>query len=66
MDIVIVTNEQYLYHVQNELSECGADTAHIILEPVSRNTAPAIGLAVKYCFDKLGCSERGSAARDPG
>ena len=56
-DIIVVTNEQYFYHVQNELSECGADTAHIILEPVGRNTAPAIGLAVKYCLDKLACSE---------
>lgn len=55
-DILIVTNQRYLYHVQNELAECQAEAAHIILEPVARNTAPAIGLAVSYCESKLGCA----------
>lgn len=54
-DIVIVTNNDYLYHVQNELTECNAEQAHIVLEPMARNTAPAIALAVKYCMDKLEC-----------
>ena len=56
-DIVIVTNNDYLYHVQNELTECNAEQAHIVLEPMARNTAPAIALAVKYCMDKLECNE---------
>ena len=51
-DIVVVTNNDYVYHVQNELSECGAQEAHIVLEPIARNTAPAIALATKYCIDK--------------
>lgn len=55
-DILIVTNQRYLYHVQNELAECQAEAAHIILEPVARNTAPAIGLALAYCESKLGCA----------
>lgn len=55
-DILIVTNQRYLYHVQNELAECQAEAAHIILEPVARNTAPAIGLALSYCESKLGCA----------
>ena len=54
-DILVVTNQRYLYHVQNELAECQAEGAHVILEPVARNTAPAIGLAVQFCEEKLGC-----------
>lgn len=56
-DIVIVTNEKYLYHVQNELQEVKAQAAHVVLEPIGRNTAPAIALAVKYCADKLACAD---------
>lgn len=55
-DILVVTNQRYLYHVENELAECQAEAAHIILEPVARNTAPAIGLALSYCESKLGCA----------
>ncbi len=55
-DIVIITNKDYLYHVQNDLAECDAEEAHIVLEPVAKNTAPAIALAAKYCVDELGCS----------
>ena len=56
-DILIVTNDQYFYHIQNELAECGAEDVQVIFEPVGRNTAPAIALAVKYCKDVLGCTE---------
>lgn len=56
-DIVLVTNESYLYHVQNELELCHASNAHIVLEPVAKNTAPAIALAAKYCESELGCAE---------
>lgn len=56
-DLVIVTNKEYLHHVQAELKTCGIEEAHIILEPVARNTAPAIALAARYCLDKLGVSE---------
>lgn len=54
-DIVLVTNESYYYHVQNELELCHASKAHIVLEPIARNTAPAIALAAKYCDTELGC-----------
>ena len=47
-DIIIVTNKEYIYHVQAELKEVGAEEAHIITEPVGRNTAPAISLAMAY------------------
>ena len=56
-DLVIVTNKEYLHHVQAELKTCGIEEAHIILEPVARNTAPAIALAARYCIDKIGVSE---------
>lgn len=54
-DIIVVTNKDYLHHVKTELVACGADEAHIVLEPVARNTAPAIALAARYCMDKLHC-----------
>lgn len=56
-DIIIVTNREYYHHVKAELAACGASAANILLEPVGRNTAPAIALAVKYCEEKLGSTE---------
>ncbi|MDD4599640.1 MAG: mannose-1-phosphate guanylyltransferase/mannose-6-phosphate isomerase [Negativicutes bacterium] len=56
-DIVIVTNKDYYHHVQAELADCGAEGVHILLEPVGRNTAPAIALAARYCLDELMVSE---------
>lgn len=53
-DIVIVTNKEHLHHVKAELAAAGATEAHILLEPVGRNTAPAIALAARYCLDELG------------
>lgn len=54
-DIIIVTNKNYVDHVRNELVNCNANDAHIVMEPVSRNTAPAIVLAAQYCLDNLSC-----------
>ena len=56
-DMVIVTNQEYIHHVKAELVACGAEEAHILLEPIGRNTAPAIALATRYCIDELGASE---------
>lgn len=56
-DIVIVTNEKYIFHVQAELKSIDAQDVHIIVEPVGRNTAPAIALAQIYCKDKLKCND---------
>ena len=56
-DIVIITNQAYLHHVQAELTFCKAQAAHIVLEPAGRNTAPAIALAARYCIDELKVSE---------
>ena len=56
-DMVIVTNQEYLHYVKAELAACGMEKTHILLEPVGRNTAPAIALAASYCIDKLGAGE---------
>lgn len=54
-DIIIVTNERYIFHVQAELKTINAQEAHIITEPMGKNTAPAIALAQSYCQDVLQC-----------
>lgn len=56
-DIIIVTNERYIFHVQAELKIISAQEAHIITEPMGKNTAPAIALAQSYCQDVLQCDK---------
>lgn len=56
-DIIIVTNEHYIFHVQAELKIINAQEAHIITEPMGKNTAPAIALAQSYCQDVLQCDK---------
>lgn len=52
-DIIVMTNNEYKCYVKSDLKE----VHHILLEPESRNTAPAIALGIKYCLEKLGCGE---------
>jgi len=54
-DIIVMTNNDYKFHVKSDLDSL--PVSHMILEPVSRNTAPAIALGVKYCMEKLGCNK---------
>lgn len=55
-DIFVITNEDYRFHVQADLrSVSPAIEDNVILEPVGRNTAPAIALVMKYCQEKLKC-----------
>lgn len=55
-DIFVITNEEYRFHVQEDLRTVSPDIAdNVILEPVGRNTAPAIALVMKYCAEKLKC-----------
>lgn len=57
-DIYIITNEDYRFHVKEDLKSVSAAIEdNIILEPVGRNTAPAIALAMKYCAEKLKCGK---------
>lgn len=52
-DLVVITNNEYKFYVKSDLGEI----RHIILEPESKNTAPAIALGMKYCLERLGCDE---------
>ncbi|HXX53850.1 MAG TPA: mannose-1-phosphate guanylyltransferase/mannose-6-phosphate isomerase [Thermodesulfovibrionales bacterium] len=59
-DIVIMTNSDYKFHVISDLNSMSGTVydpliSNMILEPVKRNTAPAIALAMRYCIDKLNC-----------
>ena len=55
-DIFVITNEAYLFHVHEDLKAVSpAIENNVILEPVGRNTAPAIALVLKYCLEKLKC-----------
>ena len=56
-DIVIVTNENYIFQVQEDLHEIGAEKINVITEPTGKNTAPAIALAISYCKDCLSCTD---------
>ncbi len=60
-DIIVMTNNDYKFHVQSDLhflnSKLLTQNSNIILEPVSRNTAPAIALGIKYCMERLECKE---------
>lgn len=54
-DMIVVTSGEYVHHVKTDLVAVKAVDAHILLEPVARNTAPAIALAARYCIEQLGC-----------
>lgn len=61
-DIIVMTNNEYKFHVISDLNNISTDkfaspVDNIILEPVGRNTAPAIALGIRYCLEKLGCQE---------
>ena len=52
-----MTNERYIFHVQSEIKSINAQEAHIITEPMGKNTASAIALAQSYCQDVLQCDD---------
>ena len=56
-DILVVTSQEQLHHVKTELAVCGSPKAHIVTEPVPRNTAPAIALAMAYCREELNAGD---------
>ena len=60
-DIVLITNNEYQFHIKNQIKEILPDVniekLNMILEPIGRNTAPAIALATKYMTEKLSISE---------
>ena len=69
-EIIVITNDRYKFHVKSDLfslltgesimsrtdkSDAKVSLPHLILEPVGRNTAPAIAVGVKYCSEMLKC-----------
>jgi len=55
-DIFVITNSDYRFHVQADLRSVSPTIEdNVILEPVGRNTAPAIALVMRYCLEKLKC-----------
>lgn len=54
-DIVVMTNNKYKFFVMSDLKPFSLRTTNILLEPVGRNTAPAIALGIRYCIERLGC-----------
>jgi len=62
-DIIILTNKEYKFHILSELKALnpgkGEDfSPNLVLEPMAKNTAPAIALGIKYCLERLNSSEK--------
>jgi len=51
-DPLVICNEQHRFMAAEQLRVAGYSDAHIILEPVGRNTAPAIALAALQMLGK--------------
>jgi mannose-1-phosphate guanylyltransferase/mannose-6-phosphate isomerase len=50
--IYVITNQHYFYEIKKELLQFMIPEGNIILEPIGKNTAPAIALAARYIFLK--------------
>jgi len=51
---IVVCNQEHRFMVAEQLQELGLEDAKIILEPVGRNTAPALALAALYAKENEG------------
>ncbi len=51
-DPIVVCNEEHRFMVAQQMSDLGVTVDKIILEPVGRNTAPAIAAAAEYIHEK--------------
>lgn len=58
-DLIFSTNKEHQFLIKDQLRELGVDSdgINLVLEPASRNTAPAIALAAKFAEEKLRVSE---------
>ena len=61
---VVVCNEAHRFMVAEQLRQAGVEGARIVLEPVGRNTAPAIALAAHAALAAAGTSQGAGAASD--
>jgi mannose-1-phosphate guanylyltransferase/mannose-6-phosphate isomerase len=64
---LIVTNEEHRFLVTDQLRELPQVQATLLLEPIGRNTAPALTLAAFYASEQGGESKQGlsSVGSDP-
>jgi mannose-1-phosphate guanylyltransferase/mannose-6-phosphate isomerase len=60
---VVVCNEAHRFMVAEQLRQAGVEGTRIVLEPIGRNTAPAIALAAHAALGAAAAS--GDAADDP-
>jgi mannose-1-phosphate guanylyltransferase/mannose-6-phosphate isomerase len=51
-ETLIVTNEEYRFLVLDQLREMKEVKAHLLLEPIGRNTAPSVTLAALQVLDR--------------
>ena len=51
-NVYIISNEQYKFQIQHQVTEFAVPASNIILEPQGKNTAPAIGLAAAYIYKR--------------
>jgi len=49
--MLVVTNEEHRFLAQEQLREIGLNEAHLLLEPMGRNTAPAMTLAALQAIE---------------
>ncbi len=54
---VVVCNEEHRFLVAQQMRDIGVEVDKIILEPVGRNTAPAICAAAEYIHSKSGAKD---------
>ena len=47
-ELIVICNEDHRFLCAEQLRQIGIETAKILLEPVGKNTAPAIALAAEY------------------
>lgn len=58
-DIIVSTNRDYKFYVMSDLNSLNIKFTieQILMEPLSKNTAPAIALGIKYLLDRFECSK---------
>jgi mannose-1-phosphate guanylyltransferase/mannose-6-phosphate isomerase len=49
---IVVCNEEHRFLIADQLAEMGVADAHILLEPIGRNTAPAVALAAELLLSQ--------------
>ena len=48
---IIITNNEFRFIVNQQLSQIGLESQNILIEPIGRNTAPAVLAASLYAYN---------------